>query len=265
MYKYNSCAKLNSYLNVTAKLDNGYHELSTHFQLIDLIDEIDFCENKDHAFFSNTELDPINNSIVKAINWFNKKFLKNDFFKVSLTKNIPIGAGLGGGSSNCASTLKFLCDFHSIDIKNLNMDEVCLDLGADVPIFLYGNSSFATGYGQIFTKKYSNNSKYLLIAPTISISTKKLFNSKFLQISSEVDRSKNSFFDALLNENSEFKNFLRKFKSNIPESTQRKLRLTGTGSTLFIENPLHDEIELIMGKIENNFRVFLVKGLEYYH
>ena len=265
MYKYKSCAKLNSYLNITSKLSNGYHELSTHFQLIDLFDDIEFSKNTVLTFSSNTELDPKNNSIIKAIDWFNRKFNKRGVFKVSLNKNIPIGAGLGGGSSNCASTLKFLCDFYSVDLNTLDMDEVCFDLGADVPIFLYGKSTYAAGCGQIFTKDYSHNSKYILIAPNLSISTKELFQSNHLYIGPQVDEAKNNFFEALINESEEFNAFTNFFKKNIPNSMQNKLRLTGTGSTLFIENPLQAEIELIMGKIENNFRVFRVKGLEYYH
>ena len=105
----------------------------------------------------------------------------------------------------------------------------------------------------------------ILIAPNLSISTKELFQSNHLHISPQVDESKNNFFEALINESEEFNAFTNFFKKNIPNSMQNKLRLTGTGSTLFIENPLQAEIELIMGKIENNFRVFRVKGLEYYH
>lgn len=86
MFKYKSCAKLNSFLNVTAKLKNGYHELNTHFQLIDLFDEIEFTENETFSLDSNTELSQHDNSVLNAINWFNSKFNFNQNFRVSLKK-----------------------------------------------------------------------------------------------------------------------------------------------------------------------------------
>ena len=189
MFKYKSCAKLNSYLNITGKLENGYHLLSTHFQLIDLFDEIEFSKSKTFSLKSNTELSQQNNSIYNAINWFNKKFNFDQNFKVSLKKNIPIGGGLGGGSSNCATTLKFLCKFHSISPSILDFNEICFDLGADVPIFLHGKSAFAEGCGHIFAENYSYNSKYLLVVPDISISTKELFRSTELKINPKTDRN----------------------------------------------------------------------------
>ena len=67
MFKYKSCAKLNSYLNITGKLENGYHELSTHFQLIDLFDEIEFSKSKTFSLKSNTELSQQNNSIYLSL------------------------------------------------------------------------------------------------------------------------------------------------------------------------------------------------------
>ncbi len=265
MFKYKSCAKLNSYLNITAKLKNGYHELSTHFQLLDLFDEIKFTENETFSFDSNIKLSHKNNSVLNAINWFNTKFNYNQNFRVSLKKNIPIGGGLGGGSSNCATTLKFLCDYHSIDRGSLDFNEICFALGADVPLFLYGKSTFAEGCGQIFTKDYYYNSKYLLIMPNISIATKQLFESSHLQISTKLDKSQNTFLNVITKESKKFSDFISLLYLNLPKNTQNKMKLSGTGSTLFIENPNDNEIQLIMGKNENNFRVFQVKGLEYYH
>ena len=93
MFKYKSCAKLNSYLNITGKLANGYHALNTHFQLIDLFDEIEFSKSKTFSLKSNTELSEQNNSISNAINWFNKKFNFDQNPNVSRKKNIPIGGG----------------------------------------------------------------------------------------------------------------------------------------------------------------------------
>ena len=153
MFKYRSCAKINSYLNVLSSMPNGYHQINTHFQLIDIFDDMEFIESDVDEFVTNANLNDKKNSVIQTINWFNEKFNKKQRFKVKLSKNIPIGAGLGGGSSNSASTLKFLCKYHGINVDSLDLENICLCLGADVPVFLQGFSSYAEGYGEILNKK----------------------------------------------------------------------------------------------------------------
>ena len=96
MFRYKSCGKINSFLNVMRKLPNGYHQITTHYQLIDIFDEIEYEENAVDEIETDANLGLKNNSIFEAIDWFNHKFNKNQRFKVKLKKNIPIGAGLGG-------------------------------------------------------------------------------------------------------------------------------------------------------------------------
>ena len=155
MFRYKSCGKINSFLNVLRKLPNGYHQITTHYQLIDIFDEIEYEENPIDEIETNANLGLKNNSIFEAINWFNHKFNKNQRFKVKLKKNIPIGAGLGGGSSNCATTLKFLCKYHGENLNSLNFEDICFSLGADVPVFLKGLSSYAEGCGEILKDELS--------------------------------------------------------------------------------------------------------------
>ena len=116
-YKYKSYAKINSYLNVMAKLDNGYHAINTHFQIIDLYDELEFIESDEIQVDSNEKIIKSNNSIIETIKWFNQKYKVNQKFKIKIKKLIPIGAGLGGGSSNAAISLQFLSKFHNIQIE----------------------------------------------------------------------------------------------------------------------------------------------------
>ena len=265
MFKYRSCGKINSFLNVLSEMPNGYHKINTHYQLIDIFDDIEFTENYVDKIESNAKLDFESNSIKRAINWFNKKFNKDQGFRIKLTKNIPIGAGLGGGSSNCATTLKFLCNYHGEDISALDLEEICFSLGADVPVFLKGFSSYAEGCGEILKEKYSTNSSYLMLIPNIFISTKKIFDSKFLSFDTKMDKSINSLLNVLLREDEVFNEQYFGLESLLGAHIFKKIKLSGSGSAMFIQDPDKKEIDLICNKIENNFRVFQVKALEYYH
>lgn len=262
-YKYRSYAKINSYLNVMTKLDNGYHEILTHFQIIDLYDEVSFKESDDLLINSNEKTIKDNNSITKTIKWFNEKYGVNQKFETKIKKSIPVGAGLGGGSSNAAIALRFLAKFHNIQIKEINNTEIALALGADVPVFVHKKSCYASGIGDILGESSFNLSEYLLICPQIFISTQKLYKSTYLKFQNIENKEINSFLSVLIKENEEFKDFYGLLKSQLPNKTFEKLKLSGTGSTLFLQNPSESEKEIINEKIGKNFRIFLTKGLEY--
>ena len=176
-YKYRSYAKINSYLNVMSKLDSGYHEILTHFQIIDLYDEVSFKESDNLLINSNEKTIKNNNSITKTIKWFNEKYGVNQKFETKIKKTIPVGAGLGGGSSNAAIALRFLAKFHNIQIKDIDNTEIALALGADVPVFVHKKSCYASGIGDILGKSSFNSSEYLLICPQIFVSTQNLYQS----------------------------------------------------------------------------------------
>ena len=262
-YKYKSYAKINSYLNVMSKLDNGYHEILTHFQIIDLCDEVSFKESDDFLIDANEKAITDKNSITRTIKWFNKKYGVNQKFKIKIKKSIPIGAGLGGGSSNAAIALRFLAKFHNIQIKDIDNNEIALALGADVPVFVHKKSCYASGIGDKLGKKLFNSSEYLLICPQIFVSTQNLYKSTYLKFENIENKKINSFLPVLLKENEEFKNFYDLLRNRLPNKTFEKLKLSGTGSTLFLQDPSENEKEIINEKIDKNFRIFLTKGLEY--
>ncbi len=263
-YKYRSYAKINSYLNVMAKLDNGYHAINTHFQIIDLYDELEFIESDEIQVASNEKIIKSNNSIIETIKWFNQKYKVNQKFKIKIKKLIPIGAGLGGGSSNAAISLQFLSKFHNIQVEEIDNNEIALSLGADVPVFKDKWSCHASGIGDILGKRSFNSSKYLLICPAIFVSSQSLYDSKYLKFQRNINKEINSFLPALIKENKEFEAFYNLLRDQLPFKTFGKLKLSGTGSTLFLENPSESEIEIFNKKVNKNFRVFLTKGLEYY-
>ncbi|MBK8946541.1 MAG: 4-(cytidine 5'-diphospho)-2-C-methyl-D-erythritol kinase [Ignavibacteriae bacterium] len=176
----NSPAKINLGLNIVEKRIDGFHNLNTFFYPIyDLCDKITFEHSAKYIFDSNN-IDLVkdeNNLIQRAVtileNIFNKKFK----VKIYLEKIIPIGAGLGGGSSNAASTLMGLNEMFELKISNEKLLEIALELGSDVPFFIYSKPCVGTSRGEILqiSKMYIDD-VFLIVNPNIHISTKEAFS-----------------------------------------------------------------------------------------
>ena len=181
---YNSYAKINLFLHILNKRDDGYHNLQTWFTFVDLKDELSFKFNdsNDIIIESNIAISSKEDNLVyKAIKLFQKEYnLDTIGVDIYVNKNIPMGAGLGGGSSNAATTLMAMRDCYKPEVKNTDMLQLAVKLGADVPIFLYGKSAWAEGIGEVLHHKDFEETYALLIKPDIHISTTEFFRSKEL-------------------------------------------------------------------------------------
>lgn len=263
MYSIRTPAKLNTFLNVNAKRSDGLHNISTHLQLIDIYDELSFSPAKFNTLVCGYPELNKDNIVIKSIEYFNQKYGANHNFNVALKKNIPFGAGLGGGSSNAAYTLILLCLISGIDLGDLDLNDIGKSLGADIPFFIQSKSCYVSGYGEILEEQYSLNKEFLVISPNINVKTEEVFNSKYLNLEINLNKNINSLLKPLLEENDKF----AKFYQNIikkSDNFKNRVKLTGSGSSLFIESPTTEEKAILQPKIEDNFRIFLVKGLEYY-
>ncbi len=167
-------AKINLGLQVLQKRIDGYHNINTVFAKINLSDFLEFIPAK----ITKIKIEPDfpikidDNLIYKAISIFNSYFQTNYHFDVKLIKNIPTGAGLGGGSSDAASTLLFLNEYSNFRVTDKELNDLALQLGSDVPFFLNTGIAKATGRGEILT--YYDvllPFKVLVINPRIHIST----------------------------------------------------------------------------------------------
>lgn len=263
MFNIKTPAKINTFLNVDSVREDGYHNISSHIQLIDLFDEISFIPSNSNAIFCEYSELQEQNLITKSIEYFNETFSTNFNFQINLKKNIPFASGLGGGSSNAAYTILFLCIISGISIKKLNAKEVGKEIGADVPFFINSESCYVGGFGERLKKSFSKNIEFLLLSPMINISTSQIFQSKCLQIDKLRDYEKNSLLEPLLMENHEFNNFYESLL-NKSSNLQNRLKLSGSGSSLFIESPTFEEKQILQPKSGDNFRIFSLKGLEYY-
>ena len=175
-------AKINIGLNVVEKRPDGYHNLETVFYPINLQDAIEIKEIEDDApacgyrlKVTGSVLDgsPEDNLVVRAL-----KLLKQDFdlppVSIVLYKHIPTGAGLGGGSSDAAFTIKTLNERFNLGLSDEQMEDYCTQLGADCPFFIKNQPVFATGIGNVF-HPIEMNLKYkqmVLVKPDIFVSTK---------------------------------------------------------------------------------------------
>lgn len=171
-------AKINLTLDVTGKLENGYHTLSMIMQSIDVCDELSFEKTADETilFSMNKELpDKIpaeKNLVYKAAKLMKNTFKIDGGFKIHLTKNIPAAAGLAGGSSDCAATLIGINELCGLGLDIEKLCDIGVKLGADVPFCIRKGTMLAEGIGEILTPLTPlTGIPVLLIKPNISIST----------------------------------------------------------------------------------------------
>jgi 4-diphosphocytidyl-2-C-methyl-D-erythritol kinase len=167
-------AKINLGLNVLRKRDDGYHDIETFFYPISLFDTLTFSESSEFDFVCNIQdLNNENNLVVAA-----KKLLETELrmqvnCKIALTKQIPVGAGLGGGSSDAAATLLGIRRLLKLQIENSALFNLAAKLGADVPFFLNPKPSYAKDRGEYLTQMDCKiYYPILIVHPGIQISTK---------------------------------------------------------------------------------------------
>lgn len=145
----NSYAKINLGLNVLERLDTGYHNIETGFCFLEWADRFEISPSSRNSLSLTNPAIPVDNSnlIVKAISFLEKEAGLKDKFSINVEKKIPAGAGLGGGSSNAATTLRIINKVANLGLNTSDLMELGKKLGADVPFFVNGTPGFATGLG----------------------------------------------------------------------------------------------------------------------
>ncbi len=266
-----SPAKLNLFLKIITKRNDGYHNLRSGVTLINIFDEV--IAKKDSQFSVNYigEFAPRNKKfkdcIVEKI--FSKLDLPKPNYCFTIKKNIPIMSGLGSASSNAAAVIRILEKLNYKDLKNKNFTEI----GADVPFFISNHDSLIREIGNVVIKQPFPKYYFLIIKPKHNCSTKEMYNQIDIDklnfdINFDTDQinevdSGNDFEIILENKFKEIKNLL-KFMRSLPNCIFS--RLTGTGSCIFsaFESKKHADNSLIIFKerfplfwstvVENNFK-----------
>ena len=180
---YSAPAKLNLFLHVVGRRSDGYHLLQTVFRFLDFSDQVSLTIRDDNKIQLNTPILGVpaeKNLCVQAARLLQKESGTSLGVEISLEKLIPMGGGLGGGSSDAATTLLALNRLWNLNWSREELMELGLNLGADVPVFIFGENAFAEGIGEKLKPIKLLPAWYLVLTPPVHVSTADIFASKEL-------------------------------------------------------------------------------------
>ena len=244
----NSYAKINLGLHILNKRQDEYHNIITVFQEIDFCDQISIEKSDDFIFETNVDwLDKKNNTCIQAFNATKEKFPNISNIKINLIKNIPPGAGLGGGSSNGTSALKGINELFALKMSHDDLIELSKKISADSPFFVNGGLQIGEGTGGDLSpvESHLNGVYILLVMPDIKIDTKNAYKKCLLKDKTNIKFA--GMLDELKNYNLSSELFYNDFEVYVfkthPEIGKIKLMildlgakyasLSGSGSTVF--------------------------------
>ena len=260
-------AKLNLFLHITGQRADGYHELQTIFQLLDIGDELHFEHRNDGqlTLSSNyTEVACDDNLIIRAARALQQHSNTRYGANIALDKRLPSGAGLGGGSSDAATTLLGLNQLWKLQLSLSDLAAIGVNLGADVPVFIYGKNAWAEGIGDILAPVETPQHNYLLIYPACSVPTAAIFRDKNLT------RDTSPITLAAFLEGGGHNDCETVVRQTFPEVDKAlktlakygQFQMTGTGSCLFGQMQSESEAYTVQKQLPKHWQSFVAKGVE---
>ncbi len=252
-----SPAKLNLFLHITGRRSDGYHQLQTLFQLLDYGDQLDFELIDDDLILLEPTLPGVkleDNLIVRAAQSLlpYKTSLKG--IRIHLQKKLPMGGGIGGGSSNAATTLVALNHLWQCDLNWQQLSEVGLALGADVPVFVQGRTAWAEGVGEQLEPIDLATNWFLVVQPDCHVSTAAIFSHKDLTRDTPAIKVA-AFLEG--GGHNDCQPLVRKLYPEVNECLQwlemlgYQPRMTGTGACVFVSLPNAESAFEAQTKIAN--------------
>jgi 4-diphosphocytidyl-2-C-methyl-D-erythritol kinase len=265
-----SPAKLNLFLHINGRYPNGYHQLQSLFQILDYGDELAFETNSSDKI---TLADPIagveneDNLIVKAALLLKKNLpenLSNNLgCTIYLKKRLPMGGGIGGGSSNAATTMLALNKLWGCHLSEDKLAALGLSLGADVPIFIHGKTAFAEGVGEKLQQVNLPEKNYLVLFPNSHVSTAEIFSLPNLpRNTAKIEFSDYSF----ANTHNDCQKLVCERYPNVAKALHWLLeyapsRMTGTGACVFAVFEHHQEALDVQALLPEGSKSFVAKGV----
>ncbi|MCW4183606.1 MAG: 4-(cytidine 5'-diphospho)-2-C-methyl-D-erythritol kinase [Candidatus Thiodiazotropha weberae] len=259
-------AKLNLMLRIVGRREDGYHDLQTVFQFIDRQDRLDFKHRHDGRIIITNPLPEVpeqQNLCFRAAKMLQQISGSDSGVELTLHKILPMGGGLGGGSSDAATTLVALNHLWGLGLGKDQLMEIGRSLGADVPIFIHGQAAWAEGVGDKMTHIELPEPWFLVLNPACHVSTAEVFG--------QPDLTRNSpriKIRAFLEGNSQ-NDCLTVVRRRYPEVAQAMnwldqyadARLTGTGACLFAEFAERQEADEVLDRLPNDLTGFVARGL----
>lgn len=261
-------AKLNLILHITGRREDGYHLLQTVFQFIDFSDSLDFALRNDGVISRQSNWEGVaeaDDLIVRAAKALQLEFSCQQGVDIHLEKKLSVGGGLGGGSSDAATTLVALNHLWDLGLSVDQLVDIGLKLGADVPVFVRGKAAWAEGIGEKLTPIDPRESWYLVIKPDCCISTAEVFNSSDLTRNTPPIRIRDFLRDGGHNDcESVVKNLYPEVAEALDWLGQLSdARMTGTGSCVFAGFDNQQQAESAYEKLPQGWEGFVAKGLNH--
>ncbi|WP_337842594.1 4-(cytidine 5'-diphospho)-2-C-methyl-D-erythritol kinase [Rheinheimera sp.] len=259
-------AKLNLFLHITGRRADGYHNLQTLFQLLDQGDELHFTPRHDGQVTLRcnlSELETPDNLVLRAAALLKNKASPAAGVDIYLDKQVPMGGGLGGGSSDAATALVALNQLWQLGLTKAELAALGLQLGADVPVFVHGQTAFAEGVGEQLKPVSLAEKYYLVVTPDVHVSTAVVFQHP------DLPRNTTALTLAQLL-NSDWKNDCEALVKQLYPEVALVLdwlieyapsRMTGTGASVFAEFPDEFSARQTLHKLPSQWRAFVAKGV----
>lgn len=259
-------AKLNLFLHITKRRSDGYHELQSVFQFLDLHDVLSFTRLSTPTIefqCSNTELNNADNLVVRAAQLLQAEQAVPQGVRIILDKRLPFGGGLGGGSSDAATTLLALNQLWDLQLSTDQLAEFGLQLGADVPVFVRGHAAFAEGVGERLYPVQPSSPWYLVIDPGVHISTAELF--QHAELKRDCQPLARETWQQQTTQNV-FEPLVRQLYPEVAKALDwlveyAPTRLTGTGACLFGAFESQELARAALARMPDQWNGFVARGL----
>lgn len=264
-------AKLNLFLHITGRRDDGYHNLQTIFQMLNYGDELHFAARDDGEInlrcegSALDELPALDNLVMRAARLLQETVGHADApgADIALIKHLPSGGGLGGGSSDAASTLLGLNALWELDLDVDQLAELGRQLGADVPVFVRGHSAWAEGIGEELTPVELPQRWYLVIHPNCHIATSVVFSHPQLTRDSPAITMAAFFGGPTRND---FENLVRCLAEPVNKALIwlekfGEARLTGSGACVFASFDSQSAAQQIQQQVPDEWDSFVARGV----
>jgi len=273
--KYAAPAKLNLFLHVVGRRADGYHELQSVFTMVDFADTLAIKVRQDGQVQRLSDLPGVpadDDLVVRAAHLLQRESGCALGCDISVTKRIPLGSGLGGGSSDAATTLMALNDLWNLDYSRTELRDIGLALGADVPFFVYGRPAFGEGVGEVLHAFDLPQWWYLVLTPPIRVSTAAVFAAKDLtrntipikiaDFSANGLRAvKNDLQPVVLKAFPVVDQYLQALAA-VSQKSVFGARMTGSGSSVFAAFENEIDVRAARKALSTEYQGFVARGME---
>ena len=268
-------AKINLFLHITGRRPDGYHTLQTAFRLLDHGDSLNFHLRKDGRIRRMNDVPGVpeeQDLIVRAARLLQARTKCSLGADLAIEKKLPMGGGLGGGSSDAATTLMALNRLWNTGVSRRELQEWSLALGADLPFFIFGQTAMAAGVGEILEPLFLPEAWYVVIEPPVSVPTIEIFRSEALTRNTPVLRITGSTVrDVQQQIREKTWNDMQAVASKLYPEVQKALdafsefgapRMSGSGGCVFLECSSQIQAESVQDALSKDWKVWSARGLD---